>query len=45
MEKSSVTIHEGVENIQNVTQEIKHTVENVNNLYDEMKPISQSISD
>lgn len=45
MEKSSVTIHEGVENIQNVTQEIKHTVENVNNLYNEMKPISQSISD
>lgn len=38
-------MQEGASNIQSVTGEIKRAVEDVTNLYNDMKPISQSVSD
>ena len=45
MNKSVTSVQEGASNIQSVTGEIKRAVEDVTNLYNDMKPISQSVSD
>ena len=45
MNKSVTSVQEGASNIQSVTGEIKRAVEDVTNLYNDMKPISLSVSD
>ena len=45
MEKSVGSVQEGSKNIQNVTGEIKRAVDNVTSLYNDMQPVSQSVSE